>query len=142
MYLESWVSIDRGFSPLPDIADDIENSLCGLIVNDVSRKPVNWARGGEVLQVNIARRRLPVNLIGFDVSSQGAPFWLENPGREHLAKGVWTERLIDPDLTGVHCIARADIDNDGREDLIINNFVPDRGLGDSMVWYSIPKQPR
>jgi hypothetical protein len=73
--------------------------------------------------------------------SQGAPFWLENPGREHLAKGVWTERLIDPDLTGVHCIARADIDNDGREDLIINNFVPDRGLGDSMVWYSIPKQP-
>ncbi|MFN0130589.1 MAG: FG-GAP repeat domain-containing protein [Verrucomicrobiales bacterium] len=73
--------------------------------------------------------------------SHASPIWLENPGHEHLANGVWIPRIIDPDLVGIHCIARADIDNDGRDDLIINNFEPEKGLGDSMVWLSIPGQP-
>ena len=73
--------------------------------------------------------------------SQGAPFWLENPGREQLGQGNWTPRLIDPDFVGIHCITRADIDHDGKDDLIINNFEPEKGLGDSIAWFSIPKQP-
>lgn len=73
--------------------------------------------------------------------SHAAPIWLENPGRQHLVNRVWTPRIIDPDIVGIHCITRADIDNDGRADLIINNFEPDKGLSDSMAWFSIPKQP-
>lgn len=73
--------------------------------------------------------------------SHAAPIWLENPGRAQLAGNIWTPRIIDPDIVGIHCIARADIDRDGRDDLVINNFEPDRGLGDSIAWFSIPSQP-
>lgn len=70
------------------------------------------------------------------------PFWLENPGKDEAEKGAWTERPIDDVITGIHCILRADVDNDGKDDLIINNFQPDKGLKDSMAWYSIPKNPK
>jgi len=73
--------------------------------------------------------------------SQSGPFWLENPGRESLSQGIWTSREIDPEIAGIHCIARADIDNDGRQDLVINNFLPDAGLHDSIAWFSIPEKP-
>ena len=70
------------------------------------------------------------------------PFWLENPGPDNATQGAWTPRVIDPDITGIHCILTSDIDNDGVEDLVINNFAPDKGLGDSMAWFSRPKNPR
>lgn len=74
--------------------------------------------------------------------SDGHPFWLENPGSGQFDKGPWRARVIDPDITGIHCILRSDIDNDGRDDLIINNFEPQKGLGDSIAWFSIPQNPR
>ena len=73
--------------------------------------------------------------------SSDHPFWLENPGKEEAHKGAWTPRSIDNDITGIHCILRSDIDNDGRDDLIINNFDPKQGIGDSMAWFSVPKDP-
>jgi hypothetical protein len=69
------------------------------------------------------------------------PFWLENPGKSEALKGAWTPRLIDPDITGIHCLLSSDIDNDGREDLIINNFEPVKGLADSIAWFEIPNTP-
>ncbi|MGK0184880.1 MAG: hypothetical protein ACI9R3_000654 [Verrucomicrobiales bacterium] len=69
------------------------------------------------------------------------PFWLENPGQDRAQKGAWTPRMIDNEITGIHCIRRADVDNDGKDDLIINNFEPEKGLGDSIAWLSIPKNP-
>ena len=73
--------------------------------------------------------------------SNGHPFWLENPGREEALKGAWTPRSIDPEITGIHCLLTADVDNDGRDDLIVNNFEPEKGLGDSMAWFRVPKNP-
>ena len=69
------------------------------------------------------------------------PFWMENPGPNSIQKGAWTPRLIDPDITGIHCILKSDVDNDGKPELIINNFEPEKGIGDSMAWFSIPKNP-
>ena len=69
------------------------------------------------------------------------PFWLENPGRDQAQMGAWVARTIDPEITGIHCITRADVDNDGRDDLIINNFEPEKGIGDSIAWFRIPKNP-
>ena len=74
--------------------------------------------------------------------AHGHPIWLENPGPKEATKGAWTARLIDPEITGIHCILTSDIDNDGKDDLVINNFEPKIGIGDSMAWFSIPKNPR
>ena len=68
------------------------------------------------------------------------PFWLENPGAQ-AAPGAWSARPIDPDITGIHCLRAADIDNDGKLDLIINNFEPEKGLRDSIAWLQPPKNP-
>lgn len=73
--------------------------------------------------------------------AHGHPFWLENPGLEAAQKGAWIPRVIDPEITGIHCILKSDIDNDGRPDLVINNFEPEKGIGDSMAWFSIPSNP-
>lgn len=69
------------------------------------------------------------------------PFWLENPGPERATRGPWKARAIDHEITGIHCLLRSDIDNDGNDDLVINNFEPEKGLGDSMAWFSRPANP-
>ena len=69
------------------------------------------------------------------------PFWLENPGKVEAQKGAWTPREIDPEITGIHCLLTSDIDNDGKDDLVINNFSPDKGLASSIAWFSVPKNP-
>ncbi|MDF1826530.1 MAG: VCBS repeat-containing protein [Verrucomicrobiales bacterium] len=66
-----------------------------------------------------------------------SPFWLENPGD---GTGAWAARIIDHEIRGIHCILKADVDNDGSVDVIINNFDPDGPLGDSVAWFSMPKK--
>ena len=68
----------------------------------------------------------------------GMPFWLENPGD---GSGAWAARIIDHDIRGIHCLLKADVDNDGKQDLIINNFFPDGVLADSVAWFKVPKNP-
>ncbi|BDS06508.1 hypothetical protein NT6N_15480 [Oceaniferula spumae] len=71
--------------------------------------------------------------------AHGHPFWLENPGKEKAQNAAWTARVIDHEITGIHCILASDINNDGKLDLVINNFLPDKGIGDSIAWFSVPK---
>ncbi|MEM7697462.1 MAG: VCBS repeat-containing protein [Verrucomicrobiota bacterium] len=91
-----------------------------------------------------------IHSTSFDVDDDGdpdwigslahdAPFWLENPG---ATDGAWAARIVDPDIRGIHCILEADVDNDGRLDVIINNFLPEGMLGDSCAWFSRPKNVR
>ena len=65
------------------------------------------------------------------------PFWLENPGKAEAQKGAWTSRVIDPHITGIHCLLTSVIDIDGKEDLVFNNFLPDKGLAVSIAWFCI-----
>ena len=67
------------------------------------------------------------------------PFWLENPGK---ASAKWTARVIDHDLAAMHCFLKADVDRDGRLDLIVNHFQPEGVLANSIVWLRIPDQPK
>lgn len=71
------------------------------------------------------------------------PFWLENPGKEAALNGkMWTKRIIDHDILGIHCMLKADVDNDGTDDLIINNFEPKGVMADSIAWFKIPADPK
>lgn len=68
-------------------------------------------------------------------SAGGPPIWLENPGK---ANELWVSRVIDPDITGIHCLLKADVDKDGKLDVIINNFKKEGLLASSVIWLSTP----
>ncbi|MDF1656581.1 MAG: VCBS repeat-containing protein [Verrucomicrobiales bacterium] len=72
--------------------------------------------------------------------ANNSPFWLENPGGRQSGdgSGAWAARIIDHEIRGIHCILKADVDNDGSQDLIINNFFPEGPLADSVAWFSVP----
>lgn len=79
--------------------------------------------------------------------AHGHPFWLENPGprsaeNRPAENAPWKSNPIDDQITGIHCLIAADIDNDKKDDLVINNFEPEKGLGDSIAWLSVPKDVR
>ena len=71
--------------------------------------------------------------------ARGGPFWLENPGD---GTGAWAARTIDSDIRGIHCLLKADIDGNGRFEVIINNFEPEGVLADSIAWFRVPENPR
>ncbi len=82
-----------------------------------------------------------------DVDGDGDPdyiggdrhiYWLENPGGANAEKGDWLYRAIDKDITGTHCVLEADVNQDGKMDLIANEFNPDSPVGDSIMWYETP----
>jgi len=66
----------------------------------------------------------------------GKPFWLENPGD---GSGAWTARIVDHEIKGIHCLLKADVDQDGVLDVIINNFEPEGVLADSIAWFRAPR---
>jgi hypothetical protein len=73
----------------------------------------------------------------------GLIFWLEHPKNPADA---WTYHLID-DFTqggvdGVHGIALADLDGDGRPELLAASGWNDGDFPDSIAWFRIPKDPR
>jgi hypothetical protein len=74
----------------------------------------------------------------------GLIFWLEHP-KDPLAD-PWTFHLID-DFTkggvdGVHGLALADLDGDGRPELLATSGWNDGDFPDSIAWFRIPKDPR
>ena len=82
-----------------------------------------------------------------DVDGDGDPdyiggdrhvYWLENPGGAKAEQGDWIYRAIDRDITGVHCVLEADVNQDGKMDLIANEFNPDSPVGDSILWFETP----
>jgi hypothetical protein len=74
----------------------------------------------------------------------GLIFWLEHPKNPMI--DPWPFHLID-DFTkggvdGVHGIALADLDGDGRPELLAASGWNDGDFPDSIAWFRIPKDPR
>ena len=65
-------------------------------------------------------------------------FWLENPGSD----AEWKYHTIDDEIHGIHCTLKADIDHDGRLDLLVNNFEPHGAAPNSLTWLRIPSDPK
>ena len=53
-------------------------------------------------------------------------FWLECPD-QNPTKTIWEIHLITDEIFGVHCLRSFDIDQDGKKDLITNDFTDDKG---------------
>lgn len=63
-------------------------------------------------------------------------FWLENQG----SKEEWTARILDPEVKNAHDVMKADVNNDGKMDLLLNQFKNEGDVGDSLVWLEIPEK--
>jgi len=68
--------------------------------------------------------------------ASGPPFWLENT---QDFSNPWVKRVIDPDVSGIHCLLKADVNNDGKMDIIINNFTKKGPLANSVAWWGVPE---
>ena len=70
-------------------------------------------------------------------------FWLECPGDPFSGKR-WTYRTIDDEILGTHCLISADVDGDGRRDLIANSgrTIGKTKFPNSLTWLQIPRDPK
>ena len=73
------------------------------------------------------------------VAKQGV-FWLENP--DDPLQDKWQYHVIDDEIHGIHCTLKADIDEDQRLDLLVNNFEPHGAAPSSLTWLSVPPGPK
>jgi hypothetical protein len=65
-------------------------------------------------------------------------FWLECPDKNPTTT-QWKMHLITDQIFGVHCIRSFDIDQDGKKDLITNDFTDDKGPYSRSVCWLRPK---
>ena len=75
------------------------------------------------------------------IGSNRMLFWLECP--ENPFEDEWVCRMISLDVNGAHCVITADVDRDGKEDLIANSWRDETEsvLPNSITWFSIPTDP-
>ena len=73
------------------------------------------------------------------VAKQGV-FWLENPA--NAVGDKWIYHVIDNEIHGIHCTLKADVDGDGTDDLLVNNFEPHGAAPNSLTWLQVPANPR
>jgi len=73
-------------------------------------------------------------------------YWLECP--DDPWEGDWKFHWITQEFTGIHCITIHDVDEDGRQDVVVNNYWHKRQRKNepnaypaSVVWFRIPANP-
>lgn len=69
-------------------------------------------------------------------------YWLECPDEAFSGKR-WTYRTIDDEILGTHCLITADVDRDGKLDLIANSGrdAKTTTVPNSLTWQKIPADP-
>jgi hypothetical protein len=110
-----------------------------LIVKEL---PLNPNTGGEL------RGCLHSTLMDVDgdgdmdyIGSNRMLFWLECPPKPFTDK--WNLRMISYDVNGAHCVLAADVDRDGKPEIIANVWrdVGDSKLPNSITFLRVPENP-
>ncbi len=70
----------------------------------------------------------------------GLIVWFEQP--EEPRRQRWTVRLVDDQVNGTHGLLKADVDRDGKTDLLANSAQPIGRFPDSAVWLRVPSRAR
>ena len=138
------VALDANGDRALDVVASMNGKVSLFVAPDWRREIVlhRMAEGGACIHSSVLDVDGDGDLDWAGTLAHRHPFWLENPGPGEALRGAWAARVIDPEITGIHCILTSDIDNDGKADLVINNFEPEKGIGDSIAWFSIPQNPR
>lgn len=72
--------------------------------------------------------------------SPGLIVWLAQPARG--ASDSWTLKIVEDKINGIHGLLKADVDGDGKFDLLANSGQPVGDFPNSAVWLRVPPQPR
>lgn len=72
--------------------------------------------------------------------SPGLVVWLEQPDKP--LDGPWPAHIADDQLNGIHGLLKADIDGDGKMDLLANSGQPVGPLANSAAWLRVPANVR
>ncbi len=77
------------------------------------------------------------------VGSSNTVFWLECPPRPFSGE-AWKYRVVDDEILGTHCLITADVNRDGKLDLIANSGRQANvtAFPNSLVWLEVPANPK
>lgn len=142
------------------VADDFDNDghidiMCSYDGKVVLYKGPNWTKKIVLSQKpedwtgRIAKRGcIHSTLMDVDddgdldyIGSNRMLFWLECP--ENPFEDEWVCRVINLDVNGAHCVITADVDRDGKQDLIANSWrdKTESTIPNSITWFKTPKDP-
>ena len=71
----------------------------------------------------------------------GLIVWFEQPDK-NAASGPWKARIAEDEIIGIHGVLKADVNGDGKLDLLANSAQPKGKFPDSAVWLEVPENPR
>ena len=71
--------------------------------------------------------------------SPGLILWLEQPANP--LQDPWKARLVDDQVNGIHGVIRADINGDGRMNLLATSAQPTGIFPNSLAWFRVPETP-
>jgi len=70
----------------------------------------------------------------------GLIVWFEQP--KAAAAGPWKARIAEDEIIGIHGVLKADVNGDGKLDLLANSGQPKGKFPNSAAWLEVPKNPR
>ena len=70
----------------------------------------------------------------------GLIVWFEQPNKNSTST-LWKARIAEDVIIGVHGVLKADVNNDGKLDLLANSAQPKGRFPDSAVWLEVPTNP-
>lgn len=69
----------------------------------------------------------------------GLIVWLEQP--EDGRSDRWRKRVVDETVHGIHGLLKADVDGDGKFDLLATSAQPKPPYPESLAWFRVPANP-
>ena len=70
----------------------------------------------------------------------GLIIWFEQP--KGATAGPWKARIAEDEIIGIHGVLKADVNGDGKLDLLANSGQPKGKFPNSAAWLEVPKNPR
>ena len=69
----------------------------------------------------------------------GLIVWFEQP--KNATAGPWKARIAEDEIIGIHGVLKADVNGDGKLDLLANSGQPKGKFPNSAAWLEVPKDP-